>query len=149
MSVEVNGGPARPDGAGAGAEQSIAELVQHASEQMSRLVRDELALARAELADKGRRAGLGAGLLSGGAVVALYGVGALILAAILGLAQAVSGWLAALLVGVALLVVAGVLALIGRGQVRRAMPPVPFGATRGVRADVAAVTTAVRERESA
>lgn len=128
------------------AEQSTTELVQHASEQLSRLVRDELALARTELVEKGRHAGKGAGLFGSGGLITLYGIGVLILAGVYGLAEAVPLWLSALIVGVALLVVAGVLALLGRQQVRRAMPPRPEAASRSVRADVDAVTTAVRER---
>jgi hypothetical protein len=141
MAVDVNGGPARPV-----AEQSTAELVRHATEQVSRLVRDEIALVRAELSAKARHAGMGAGLFGGSGLVALYALGVLIAAAVLGLAVVVPAWLAALIVGLALLLVAGGMAMFGRAQVRRAMPPVPQAATRSVRADVDAVTTAVRER---
>jgi hypothetical protein len=115
---------------------STAELVRHAAEQISRLVRDELALARTEMTAKGKRVGVGAGLLGGGGVMALYGAGVLIAAVILGLAEAMPAWLAALLVGVVLLGVAGVLALIGRTRVREAMPPVPEETVRSVRADI-------------
>jgi putative superfamily III holin-X len=126
--------------------RSTAELVQQAGEQLSRLIRDELALARAELAEKGRHAGLGVGLFGASGLVALYALGALVLAAIAGLAEAVPAWLSALIVGVALLLLAGLMTLLGRRHVRRAMPPVPKEATDGVRADLAAVRTAVRER---
>ncbi|MDI5942380.1 phage holin family protein, partial [Micromonospora sp. DH15] len=61
-----------------GSEPSTAELVQRATEQVSRLVRDELALARAELTQKGKHAGIGIGLFGGGGALALYGLGALI-----------------------------------------------------------------------
>ena len=71
MADVLNGRPARPV-----AEQSTAELVQRASEQVSRLVRDELALAKAELAEKGKHAGIGIGLFGGGGALALYGIGA-------------------------------------------------------------------------
>ena len=64
---------------------STAELVRQAGEQISRLVRDELALAKAELAEKGKRAGVGVGLFGGRGVVALYGVAALLAAVVLGL----------------------------------------------------------------
>lgn len=148
MSIHVDGGSTRPDETATVTEQSTAQLVQHASDQMSRLIREELALARAELADKGRRTGFGAGLLGGGGLVALYGIGALVLAAILGLAQGMAGWLAALLIGVVLLIIAGVLGLLGRRQMREAMSPMPSGITQSMRADVDAVTTAVRERRS-
>jgi hypothetical protein len=125
---------------------STAELVQRAGEQLSRLVRDELALARAELAAKGRSAGAGAGLLGGAGLVVLYALGALVLAAIAGLAEAVPAWLSALIVGGALLLIAGLMALLGRRRVRQAMPPMPTEAADGVRADVETVKTAVRER---
>jgi hypothetical protein len=131
---------------GSADSRSTAELVQQASEQVSLLIRDELALAKAELADKGRHAGVGVGLFGGSGLVALYGLGALILAAIAGLAEAVPAWLSALIVGVALLLVAGIMALAGRRQVRQAMPPVPDAVSHGVRADVDTVKTAVRSR---
>jgi hypothetical protein len=134
------GGPLRVE------EQSTAELVQHASEQITRLVKDELALARAELASKSRHAGAGAGLLGGGGLIALYGLGALIVAAGLGLAVVLPGWLAALIVGGILLVIAGLMALIGREQVRQAVPPVPREAANSVRTDFESVTAAMRYR---
>lgn len=123
---------------------STGELVQRLSTQLSELVRRELDLARTELAAKGKRAGAGAGLAGAGGVVALYGVGALIAAAIAGLAAVVPVWLSALIVGVVLLLVAGVLALVGRGRLQQATPPVPEQAVRGVQEDVAAVKNAVR-----
>lgn len=142
--------PPRPDGGAVrvAGEPSTAELVQHASEQITRLVRDELALARSEVAAKARHAGVGAGLFGGGGVLALYGVGALVLAAVLGLAVVLPGWLSALIVGGALLVLAAVLAVTGRWQVRQAVPPVPQRVARSVRADLDTVTTAVRRGQS-
>jgi MFS family permease len=122
---------------------STGELVQRLSAQVSELVRRELDLARTELATKGKRAGAGAGLAGAGGVVALYGVGALIASAIAGLATVVPVWLSALIVGVVLLLVAGVLALVGRSRLREATPPVPEQAVRGVQDDVAAVKNAV------
>ena len=83
--------------AGAG-DTSTSELVRQAADQISRLIRDELALARAEMTEKGKRAGLGAGLFSGGGLVVLYGVAALLVAVVLGLAEAMPAWLAALIV---------------------------------------------------
>jgi hypothetical protein len=90
-------------------EASVGELVRGATEQISRLVRDELALARAEMAQKGKWAGVGAGLLRGGGPVALYGVAAVVLV----LAEVMPRWLAALVVALVLLAVAGVPALLG------------------------------------
>ncbi|HEX6073897.1 MAG TPA: phage holin family protein [Micromonosporaceae bacterium] len=114
---------------------STVDLVKQASEQLTRLVRDEIQLARLELREKGRRAGTGIGLFGAGGMVTVYGVGALLAAGILGLSLVLPAWLSALLVGVALLLVAGVMALVGRGQLRRATPPYPREAVEGVRTD--------------
>jgi uncharacterized membrane protein YqjE len=129
----------------AGPDQvSTGELVKRLSTQVTELVRGELELARTELAEKGKRAGKGAGLAGAGGVVALYGVGALIAAAVAALALVWPVWLAALVVGIVVLAVAGVLALAGRSQLKQAVPPAPEQATRGVREDVEVVKEAVR-----
>ncbi|MEQ4301881.1 phage holin family protein [Plantactinospora sp. B6F1] len=133
--------PARPV-----AEQSTAELMQRAKEQVKRLARDELALARIELAHKGRHAGIGMGLFGGGAVLALCGLGLLVAAAVLGLALVIPAWAAALVVAGALFILAGGLALVGRSRVRRAVPPMPSATADSLRADVNTVATAVRDR---
>jgi len=99
-------------------DRSTADLVRLATEQASRLVRDELKLAQAELAEKGKRAGIGVGMFGASGIVALYGVGALVAAAIIGLAAAVPAWLSALIIGVVLFLIAGITALLGRGQVK-------------------------------
>ncbi|GAA2699754.1 phage holin family protein [Micromonospora olivasterospora] len=127
-------------------EPSTAELVQRATEQISRLVRDELALARAELTQKGKRAGIGIGLFGGAGGLAVYGLGALVAAAILLLALVLPAWVAALVVAVVLFAVAGILALVGKKQVSQAVPPVPTATVRSVRADVDTVTAAVKDR---
>ena len=117
-------------------QASTGDLVRQAAEQISRLVRDELALARVEMTEKGKRVGVGAGLLSGGGLVALYAVAALLTAAVLGLAEAMPAWLAALIVAVVLFAAAGVLALIGRRKVSQGSPPVPEETVRSVKADI-------------
>src|SRR5437763_1816382 len=81
-----------------GSEQSVAELVKQLSDQTSRLARQEVALAKAELQLKGKRMGMGAGMFGGAGVFGFYALGALTAAAILGLATAVAGWLAAVIV---------------------------------------------------
>lgn len=128
--LDKPGAPAGPQDATAG------ELVKQLTEQVSRLVRDELTLAGAEMADKGRRAGRGAGLLGGSGIVTLYGIGCLIAAAVAGLAAVLATWLAALVVGVALLVIAGLAALVAKSQLTKATPPVPEEAVGSVKADV-------------
>jgi MFS family permease len=117
-------------------ESSIAELVKQLSEQTSRLAQQEVELAKAELAVKGKRAGQGAGMLGGAGLVGLYALGALTAAAILGLATAVAGWLAALIVAAVYGAIAGVLALTGKNKVAAATPPVPEQATESVKEDV-------------
>ena len=117
-------------------EASAAELVKQLSEQTSRLVRQEMELAKAELSVKGKRAGLGAGLFGGAGTFGFYALGALVAAAVLGLATAVAAWLAALIVAVVMGTLAGVLALTGKAKVTEATPPVPEQTTESVKEDV-------------
>ena len=131
------------------AGRSTVELVNDLVELIPRLIREELALAVAELRQKGRRAGVGAGLLGGSGVIAFYGGGALLTAAVLGLARVMPAWLAALVVGVVLLVVAGIVALIARRQVARAVPPAPEHAIENVREDVATVKQSMARHPTA
>jgi MFS family permease len=134
MSTTAEHGPggASPPGADA----SIGELVKQLSEQSSRLARQELELAKAELATKGKRAGIGAGMFGGAGLFGLYAVGALVAAAVLGLATAVAAWLAALIVAAVLAAIAGVLALQGKTKIAQATPPIPEQATESVKEDV-------------
>jgi Flp pilus assembly protein TadB len=125
-------------------DSSAGELVKQLSEQVSRLVRDELKLAGDEMASKGSRAARGVGLFGGSGVIALFGVACLLTAAIAGLALVLATWLAALIVGVALLAITGVAVLVGRGQLRRALPPVPEQAVDSVKADVQAIRDGAR-----
>jgi uncharacterized protein YacL len=122
---------------------STGELVGSLSEQLGTLVRDEVRLAQAEITRKAKRLGLGAGLFGAAGLVAVLGLSALVTAAILGLAAVLPGWLAAIIIAVVLLAVAGVLALIGRKDVQQATPPLPTETIAGAQADVAAVTEAI------
>ena len=117
-------------------DKPAAELLRDLSQQTGDLVRQEMELAKAELRVKGKAAGIGAGMFGGAGVVALYGVGALTAAAILGLAIILDAWLAALLVGVGYLAVAGILALTGKKKVEQATPPVPEQAIESTKEDV-------------
>jgi hypothetical protein len=99
-------------------------------------VRDELKLARLEMTAKGKQAGLGAGMLGGSGLIALYGVACLLACAIIAISAVVAAWLAALIVGVALLAVSGIAALLGKARLQRATPPVPEQAVGSVKADV-------------
>jgi MFS family permease len=130
--ADVNGAPnsARTPAAPTG------DLVKQMTEQVSRLIRDELKLAEIEMTRKGARAGRGIGIFGGSGVIALYAVGCLLAAAIAGIATAVSVWLAALIVGVVLLGVAGIGALAGRSQLKKATPAMPEETVQSVKADV-------------
>jgi len=117
-------------------ERPIGQLVQDLSQQTATLVRQELRLAQLEMQQKGKRVGVGAGLFGGAGLIAVLGLGALVAAAIMALATAVDGWLAALIVAIVLLVIAGVAALIGKNQVTEGTPPVPEQAIESVHRDV-------------
>ncbi|MFD6179267.1 MULTISPECIES: phage holin family protein [unclassified Isoptericola] len=110
------------DGRTPPAEQppSMGRLVEQLSEQTTRLVRAEVALAKAELAEKAKRSGIGVGLVVVALVIVLYAVGVLIWAGITGLATAWPLWLSALTVGVAMLIVAGIAVAIAVGQLKKA-----------------------------
>ena len=122
--------------AGRASDQSIGDLARQLSEQTSTLVRQEMELARAELTQKGKQAGIGVGMFGGAGTFVFYAIGALTAAAILGLAEAVAGWLAALIIGVLYLAIAAVLALLGKSKVEQATPPVPERAVESTKEDV-------------
>jgi len=125
--------------------RSVSELMQQLTEQTTRLAQKEIELAKAEMAVKGKRLGLGAGALSTAGLIALLASGAATAAAILGLATALEGWLAALIVAVVYLALAGVLALVGRSKVQAATPPVPEQTAESVKEDVEATRERAKE----
>jgi len=137
MAEQGNNNPA--------SEASVAELVRQLSDQTTLLARQEVALAKVELAEKGKRAGVGAGMFGGAGLVGAYAVGAFVAAAILGLATAVDGWLAAVIVGLVLAAVAGVLALVGKNRVQEATPPLPEEAISSAKQDVETVKARAQE----
>jgi len=117
-------------------DRPIGDLLKQLSEQTTTLVKKELDLAKAEVAEKGKKAGVGAGMFGGAGVSALMGLGALTAAAITLLDDAMSTPLAALIVSVVWFAIAGVLALQGRNKVQEAGPPVPEQATESVKEDL-------------
>jgi uncharacterized membrane protein len=117
-------------------DRPAGELVKDLSEQISRLVRDELRLAQLEMTRKGKQAGVGVGMFAGGGVFAWFGLGCLIACAVIAIAGVVAAWLAALIVGVALLLLAAIAAMIGRSRLKKATPPVPEETIGSVKADV-------------
>jgi hypothetical protein len=106
-------------------ERPIGELVNELSSQTSTLIRKELELARAELQQKGKVAGKGAGMLGGAAIAALLTAGALTAALIALLDKAVAMWIAALIVMALWAIVALVLGRAGQKSLQRATPPAP------------------------
>ena len=106
-------------------DKSVGELFQQLSAEVSTLVRKELQLAQLEMKEKGKRAGIGAGLFGGAGVMAFYGGAALLVTIALVLAEFMDGWLATLIVTVVVFAIAGVLALTGKKQVEQATPPAP------------------------
>ena len=120
-------------------DRPLGELVQDLSRQTSTLIRQEMRLAQAELTEKGRHAGKGAGMFGGAGLVALYGIGALIAAAILGLTTVLEPWIAAAAIGAGLLLVAGILALTGKKELEEAGPPKPEQAIDSVQRDIETV----------
>ncbi|HEY5985300.1 MAG TPA: phage holin family protein [Streptosporangiaceae bacterium] len=117
-------------------DRPTGELVRQLSEDVSRLIRDEMKLAQLEMARKGKQAGLGIGMFGGSGLLALYGFGCLLASAIIAISGAVTAWLAALVVGAALLAVAALAALLGKGRLNKSTPPVPAEAIDSVKADV-------------
>lgn len=132
--METSTGLHRPE-----QDKPLGELVQDLSRQTSTLIRQEMRLAQAELAEKGKHASKGAGMFGGAGLVALYGVGALVAAAVLGLATVLEPWIAAAAIGAGLLLLAGILALSGKKELEEAGPPKPEQAIDSVQRDIETV----------
>ena len=117
-------------------EQPIGDLLKQLSQETTTLVRQELDLAKAEMTEKGKKAGKGAGMFGGAGVVGFLALGALTAALILALDTGMKAWLAALIVGLVYAAIAGVLALTGKKEVQQATPPVPEQTVESVKEDV-------------
>lgn len=118
-------------------DPTLGALVHQLSEEIPELVRSEIRLAQAEVAEKGRRVGIGMGMFSAAGLLAFFGLATLIATAVIGLAEAVPVWLSALIVAVVLLIAAAVLGLLGRNKVNEGQPLVPKRAMAGVHEDIA------------
>ena len=117
-------------------DRGTGELVKDLSAQVSRLVHQEVELAKTEMAEKGKKAGIGVGMFGGAAVAGLLMLGSLTACLILALALALSAWAAALIVTALWGVIAGVLALHGRAKMREIGKPVPEETIETVKEDV-------------
>jgi uncharacterized membrane protein YqjE len=120
-------------------DEPIGALVHRLSEQIPELVRSELRLAQVELAQKGKKAGLGVGLLSVAGLLAFFAFGTLVATAVMALALVLPYWLSALIVAVVLLAAAGAAALVGKKEVQQATPAAPERTMAGVQKDKAAM----------
>ena len=107
-----------------------------------------MALARAELIQKGAQARLGIGLVCVAGVLALYGFGALIAGAILLLATAVKAWVAAVIIAGGAVIAAGAAAGLGKVRLARAAPPLPEATIETANEDVATIRASIREGRS-
>ncbi len=125
-------------------DRPVGELLKQLSDQTATLVRQEMELARVELVEKGKQAGIGAGAFGGAGLLAVFAVGALTATLILALATFLEGWIAALIVTVVYAAVAGVLALVGKTRVQQATPPVPEEAKASVQEDLEVAKTRAR-----
>ncbi|MDT0277927.1 phage holin family protein [Blastococcus goldschmidtiae] len=123
---------------------STGQLIGQLTEQISRLVRDEARLAQAEVTQKAKRLGVGAGLFGGAGLFAFLGLAVLVATAVLALDLVLPAWLAALIVAVVLFAIAGVLALVGKKDVEKGSPPVPTEAMASMKTDIATVKESAR-----
>ncbi|MGI8524350.1 MAG: phage holin family protein [Nocardioides sp.] len=129
MSTSSTGGP----------EPTLGALVHDLTQQLPELIRSELRLAQAEMAEKGKRAGIGIGMFSAAGLLAFFGLTCLVATAIIALALAVTAWLSALIIAVVLFIIAGVVAMMGKSKVNAATPAKPERAVEGVKEDIATV----------
>jgi len=129
-------------------DASFGELFKKLSAETSALIRQEMALARAELTEKGKEAGKGAGLFGGAATVALLGAGAITAGIILLLDLAIAAWLAAIVVGLIYVGIAAFLGLQGRNRIQAATPPVPEQTVETVKEDVEWAKTRARSAKT-
>jgi uncharacterized membrane protein YqjE len=125
-------------------EKPVGELLKQLSQETSLLVRQELDLARAELQQKGKEAGVGAGLLGGAGATGLVALTALMVTIVAVLDTAMATWLAALITTLLFAAVAGALALIGKNRLKQVGPPVPEQTTDSVKEDVEWAKTRAR-----
>jgi uncharacterized membrane protein YqjE len=109
------------------------------TQQIPDLIRSEMRLAQVEVAEKGKRAGVGIGIFSVAGLLAFFGVATLVATAVLALALVLDAWLAGLVVALLLLAAAGVAAVVAKNKVQAAGPPVPQRAIDGIREDIATV----------
>jgi membrane protein len=116
-------------------QRSVSDVLQDIIGNLQQIVRDEFRLAKADVEDKARRAARPASILAAGAVLGLYGLGFLLLAGVYGLSLVIAPWLAALLVGAVLAIVAAILVSSGRTRLKQ-IDPVPEKTVQSMKENV-------------
>ena len=129
-------------------DRPMGELVKQLSDQTTALVRAEVELAKAELAEKGKKAGMGAGMFGGAGLFGVFGFAALTTAFIAALDLAMATWVAALIIAVVYFAIAGIAALMGKKKVQQATPLAPQQAIDTTKADVEVAKARVKEARS-
>ena len=125
-------------------DRPTGELFKELSDQSTTLIKQEVELAKAELQEKGKQAGMGAGMFGGAGLFGVAAFAALTTALIAVLATAMDTWVAALIVAVVYAAVAGVMAMTGKKKVQEAVPPVPEQAKESVKEDMEWAKTQAR-----
>ena len=120
-------------------KRSLFTLIADLPRLFGDLVRAELEQLKDEIVGKIKHAGIGVGLFAAAGFFAFFAFAVLIAAAILGIAEGLPGWLAALIVAAALLIITGILAAIAVTQVKRGVPPTPTETINSVKQDVNAI----------
>lgn len=120
-------------------EPTLGALVHDLTQQVPELIRSELRLAQAEMAEKGKRAGIGIGAFSAAGLLAFFGLAAVITAAIAALALVLPTWAAALIVAAVLFAAAAAAGLFGKNKVAQATPAKPEKAMQGLKEDIETV----------
>jgi uncharacterized membrane protein YqjE len=117
-------------------KRSLFKLLGDLPGQLVDLLRAEIDHLKAEIAEKLKHAGIGIGLLAGAAAFAFFALGVLTATVILALALVLPAWAAALIVGVVLLIITGILAAVGVANLRKGVPPAPTETIESIKTDV-------------
>jgi VIT1/CCC1 family predicted Fe2+/Mn2+ transporter len=117
-------------------ERPLGEVAKELTTDLSLLVRQEIELAKAEMAQKGRTAATGLGMFGGAGIVGLCAAGALTAFLVLVVSLFLPDWAAALIVGAALAAAAYGLIIQGKQRVADAGKPVPEQTIETVKEDV-------------
>jgi putative superfamily III holin-X len=135
-----------------GADKSVGELTAQLGEQVSRLVRDELALAQTEAKQRAKRIGVGLSAFGVAGGLAFFAGCCLVAALVIGLSNVMRPWLAAIVAAGGLLLLAVFIVMPGWKGMMERRPPVPQDTVESVKADVAAVKEGIhrhRKEEAA